>query len=81
MPSTTLVYVSDPPLWAELLTNFLSQYLSVYMSKAAPAANSNQAGTAQTWFKVYEQAPTYANGQLTFPSTCTSRILEPAHTF
>ncbi|KAI0346667.1 hypothetical protein BDW22DRAFT_1462603 [Trametopsis cervina] len=44
-------------------------YLSVYLSKASPAANSPQAGTGQTWFKVYEQKPTYANGQLTFPST------------
>ena len=44
------------------------QYLNVMMSKASPAANSAEAGTAQTWFKVYEQKPTYANGQLTFPS-------------
>ena len=56
---------------------FVLQYLSVYMSKAAPAANSASAGTAQTWFKVYEQAPTYANGQLTFPSTCMSPSRSP----
>ncbi|KAI0696826.1 glycoside hydrolase family 61 protein D [Cytidiella melzeri] len=43
-------------------------YLNVMMSKASPAANSAEAGTGQTWFKVYEQKPTYADGQLTFPS-------------
>ncbi|GJE85229.1 glycoside hydrolase family 61 protein [Phanerochaete sordida] len=44
-------------------------YLSVYLSKATPEANSVQAGTAQTWFKVYEQKPVYENGALVFPST------------
>ncbi|KAI0806264.1 glycoside hydrolase [Irpex lacteus] len=44
-------------------------YLDVMMSKADPAANSPEAGTGKTWFKVYEQKPTFANGQLTFPST------------
>ncbi|CAL1699253.1 unnamed protein product [Somion occarium] len=44
-------------------------YLDVYMTKADPAADSPEAGTGQSWFKVWEDAPTYANGQLTFPST------------
>ncbi|KAK7681395.1 hypothetical protein QCA50_015487 [Cerrena zonata] len=44
-------------------------YLDIYMSKADPAANSEEAGTGQTWFKVWEDAPTFGNGQLTFPST------------
>ena len=39
------------------------------MSKADPAANSEEAGTGQTWFKVYEQSPVYENGALVFPST------------
>jgi len=43
-------------------------YIDVMMSKASPAANSVDAGTEQTWFKIYEQKPTYANGELTFPS-------------
>lgn len=42
------------------------------MSKADPAANSNLAGTGQTWFKVYEMPPVYKNGALTFPSESTS---------
>lgn len=47
------------------------------MSKADPAANSPEAGTGKTWFKVYEQKPTFANGQLTFPSTCESTLSPP----
>ncbi|KAI0696825.1 glycosyl hydrolase family 61-domain-containing protein [Cytidiella melzeri] len=43
-------------------------YFSIYMSKATPAANSPQAGTGQTWFKVYEIPPVYSDGQLSFPS-------------
>lgn len=43
------------------------------MSKADPAANAVAAGTDKTWFKVYEQKPTFENGQLVFPSTSTSR--------
>ena len=39
------------------------------MSPASPAANSPEAGTEQTWFKIYEQSPTYENGELVFPST------------
>ncbi|KAJ3484844.1 hypothetical protein NLI96_g5356 [Meripilus lineatus] len=44
-------------------------YFSVYMSKASPAANSASAGTGQTWFKVWEDAPVFKNGALVFPST------------
>jgi len=46
-------------------------YLDVYMSKASPAANSPQAGTGQTWFKIWEDAPVFSSStrQLTFPST------------
>ena len=36
------------------------------MSPASPAANSPEAGTGQTWFKIYEQTPQYENGQLVF---------------
>ncbi|KIJ56178.1 lytic polysaccharide monooxygenase [Sphaerobolus stellatus SS14] len=35
-------------------------YFDVYLSKATPAANSEQAGTGQTWFKIWEWAPTYS---------------------
>ncbi|KAJ3484843.1 hypothetical protein NLI96_g5357 [Meripilus lineatus] len=44
------------------------KYFSVYMAKASPAANSPAAGTGQTWFKVWEDAPVYKNGALVFPS-------------
>lgn len=46
------------------------------MSPASPAANSPDAGTGQTWFKVWEDAPTFdtSTRQLTFPSTSKSRI-------
>ena len=37
------------------------------MSPASPAANSPEAGTGQTWFKVWEDPPVYENGALTFP--------------
>jgi len=50
-------------------------YLSAYMSPASPAANSNSAGLSNTWFKIWEWAPTYSasTNQLTFPpSTITS---------
>ncbi|KAJ3556049.1 hypothetical protein NM688_g2241 [Phlebia brevispora] len=47
-------------------------YLDVYMSKAEPAANSESAGTGQTWFKVYELPPVYSNGELSFPSQTLS---------
>ncbi|KAI0346666.1 glycoside hydrolase family 61 protein D [Trametopsis cervina] len=43
-------------------------YFAVYLSKASPAANSPQAGTGQSWFKVYEIPPVLQNGALTFPS-------------
>ncbi|KAI1788679.1 glycoside hydrolase [Ganoderma leucocontextum] len=42
-------------------------YFSVYMSPASPAANSPEAGTGQTWFKVWEDPPVYENGALVFP--------------
>lgn len=44
------------------------------MSPASPAANSVEAGTAKTWFKIFEQSPEYANGQLTFPSTSKTNV-------
>lgn len=43
-------------------------YLDVYMSLASPAANSEEAGTGQTWFKVWQDAPVFTNGELVFPS-------------
>ncbi|KAI0792333.1 glycoside hydrolase family 61 protein D [Abortiporus biennis] len=51
-------------------------YLDVYMSKADPAANSPEAGTGQTWFKVWEDAPTFSSStrQLTFPSTTMTQF-------
>ena len=39
------------------------------MSAASPAANSANAGTAETWFKIWEDPPVYENGALVFPST------------
>ncbi|KAI0347161.1 hypothetical protein BDW22DRAFT_1425225 [Trametopsis cervina] len=32
-------------------------YFSAYMTPATPAANSEQAGTGSTWFKIWEWAP------------------------
>ncbi|GJE85228.1 glycoside hydrolase family 61 protein [Phanerochaete sordida] len=43
-------------------------YFDIYMSSAVPYANSTQAGTGPTWFKVFEMPPVMQNGQLTFPS-------------
>ncbi|KAI0089324.1 glycoside hydrolase [Irpex rosettiformis] len=34
-------------------------YFSAYMTPASPAANSPQAGTGSTWFKIWEWAPRY----------------------
>lgn len=39
------------------------------MSAASPAANSPDAGTEQTWFKVWEDPPVLQSGALVFPST------------
>lgn len=36
-------------------------YLSIYMSPAAPAANSQSAGNGATWFKIWDWGPTYAS--------------------
>lgn len=33
------------------------------MSQASPAANSPEAATGQTWFKIYQQSPTFESGQ------------------
>nr|4B5Q_A Chain A, GLYCOSIDE HYDROLASE FAMILY 61 PROTEIN D [Phanerodontia chrysosporium]4B5Q_B Chain B, GLYCOSIDE HYDROLASE FAMILY 61 PROTEIN D [Phanerodontia chrysosporium] len=44
-------------------------YLDVMMSPASPAANSPEAGTGQTWFKIYEEKPQFENGQLVFDTT------------
>jgi len=43
-------------------------YFAVYMTQATPAANSEQAGTGKTWFKVWDLQPTYsaATRTLTF---------------
>jgi len=51
-------------------------YLSVYMTPASPAANSPEAGTGQTWFKVWQDAPTFdaSTRQLTFPSTSMTQF-------
>lgn len=43
------------------------------MSQASPAANSPEAGTGQTWFKVFEMPPVFENGALTFPSESRSK--------
>ena len=48
------------------------QYFDIYMSSAAPYANSTKAGTSATWFKVYEIPPVVVNNQLTFPSESAS---------
>ncbi|KAI0796317.1 glycoside hydrolase [Irpex lacteus] len=34
-------------------------YFSAYLSPASPAANSPEAGTGSTWFKIWEWAPRY----------------------
>ena len=39
------------------------------MSAASPAANSPEAGTGQTWFKIYEEKPQFENGQLVFDTS------------
>jgi hypothetical protein len=56
-----------------LLIEAAIQYIDVMMSKASPAANSPNAGTGQTWFKIYQQAPVFdaQTRQLTFPSEST----------
>ncbi|KIJ36282.1 lytic polysaccharide monooxygenase [Sphaerobolus stellatus SS14] len=46
-------------------------YLAVYMSAASPAANSPNAGTGQTWFKVWQKLPTVNGSQLTSDTTIT----------
>ncbi|EIN14512.1 hypothetical protein PUNSTDRAFT_80948 [Punctularia strigosozonata HHB-11173 SS5] len=44
-------------------------YLSAYMTPASPAANSNEAGLGQTWFKIWEDPPVFTPGEgLVFPS-------------
>lgn len=48
--------------------------IQVYMS-AASDASSTSAGTGQTWFKIYEDAPTYTGGStLNFPSTSMTGV-------
>ncbi|KAI0631024.1 glycoside hydrolase [Trametes polyzona] len=49
-------------------------YFSAYMSPASPAANSPEAGTGKTWFKIWEDPPVFENGQLVFPSTSINEI-------
>ncbi|KAI0318607.1 glycosyl hydrolase family 61-domain-containing protein [Amylostereum chailletii] len=35
-------------------------YFSAYMTPASPAANSSEAGTGSTWFKIWEWPPTFS---------------------
>ncbi|OJT15959.1 hypothetical protein TRAPUB_12857 [Trametes pubescens] len=49
-------------------------YFSAYMSRASPAANSPEAGTGQTWFKIWEEPPVFENGALVFPSEAMNEI-------
>ncbi|KAI0806265.1 glycoside hydrolase [Irpex lacteus] len=56
------------PLYTANQALYHPGYFSVYLSKADPAANSPEAGTGQTWLKVYEIPPVLTNGQFTFPS-------------
>ncbi|KAL4243985.1 Endo-beta-1,4-glucanase D [Abortiporus biennis] len=65
-----LLYLLDLPLDFKNQAMYHPGYFSVYMSKASPSANSAQAGTGQTWFKVWENPPVFnaASRQLTFPS-------------
>ncbi|KAJ3556048.1 hypothetical protein NM688_g2240 [Phlebia brevispora] len=65
-------YELDLPPFVADNTLYHPGYLDVYMSKASPAANSESAGSGQTWFKVYELPPVYSNGQLSFPSETLS---------
>ncbi|KAI0367648.1 hypothetical protein BV20DRAFT_949716 [Pilatotrama ljubarskyi] len=49
-------------------------YFSAYMTPASPAANSPEAGTGRTWFKIWEDPPVFENGQLVFPSQTMDEI-------
>ncbi|OCH85776.1 hypothetical protein OBBRIDRAFT_821398 [Obba rivulosa] len=49
-------------------------YFSAYLSQASPAANSAEAGTASTWFKIWEDPPVLENGALVFPSQSIDEI-------
>lgn len=44
-------------------------YLDIYLTPASPAANSEEAGTGKTWFKIYEWPPVYdaSSNSLNFP--------------
>jgi hypothetical protein len=41
---------------------------------AADDASSPDAGTGQTWFKIYEDPPVYTGGSLVFPSQSMSSV-------
>jgi len=44
-------------------------YFSAYMSQASPEADSEEAGTSQTWFKIWQDAPTFTAGTNGQPGT------------
>ncbi|KZT67235.1 lytic polysaccharide monooxygenase [Daedalea quercina L-15889] len=44
-------------------------YFSAYMSSASPAANSESAATGQTWFKIWQDVPTFTAGTDGQPGT------------
>lgn len=53
------------------------------MTQASPAANSEDAGTGQTWFKIWEALPTFvpstsgSPGSLDFPYQ--GELISPGH--
>ncbi|KZT72727.1 lytic polysaccharide monooxygenase [Daedalea quercina L-15889] len=55
-------------------------YFSAYMSAASPEADSEEAGTSQTWFKIWQDTPTYTPGTdgqpgtLSFPLETTDQF-------
>lgn len=42
-------------------------YMSIYMAKALPFANSEAAGSGNVWFKVAQWSPTWAAGTFNWP--------------
>ncbi|KAG8943364.1 hypothetical protein FRC04_002920 [Tulasnella sp. 424] len=50
-------------------------YMSIYMAKATPFANSEAAGSGNVWFKVAQWSPTWTGGTFNWPYLCESTDL------
>ena len=46
-----------------------SQYFAAYMTSASPAADSEDAGTGETWFKIWEALPTFVPSNASSPGS------------